>query len=312
MAESGDRNVPKKVEDRQAAKLAMIRKKGKPISIHSSYSSLSDMLISRGEEFPSLVDLDSYCHHSNFRDTKLLREYIDYFKIPPEYILKFVEPGERTCHWDPSHLYVYRDTLLAGLRFPIHPFIPVLFADVRINPCQVGPNGWRLILCFLVLCFLEEIIPTVPLFRKIFQFKNSPGSIQGWVYISHRPKKPHIFNPYSLPVKNYAWKDEFLKLEWVDGDWGTLFRSSFAKVSDGGFHSIVLTKAEKLAYNQLIQGGEDRLAWDLLDESVLVKVGLSRTDARGMFKYQNVITLLVILFDHILTLLFLFRDRGDQ
>ena len=38
-----------------------------------------------------------------------------------------------------------------GLRFSFHEFIVRLLADVRIHPCQVVPNGWRGIFCFMVL-----------------------------------------------------------------------------------------------------------------------------------------------------------------
>lgn len=63
-----------------------------------------------------------------------------------------------------------------------------------------------------------------------------------------------MYNFHSLPDNNPKWKDEFIKLEWVGGDWGTLFRRSFGRVSESGVNSIDLTDAKEAAYN-LIRGG---------------------------------------------------------
>ena len=236
------------------------------------------MLRERGSDFQSLEELDSY---GQFLDTQIIHEYNVAFNFPEEFVIKMVEPGDRTYHWDPSHLFEYRDALLGGLRFPVHPFIPKLLADIQISPCQLVPNGWRLVHCFLVQCSRKELEPTVPVFRKIFQFKNSAISYPGWVYISHRPGVPHIFNPASIPDNNIKWKDEFLKLEWKGGDWGTLFRKSFSRVQDGSANTIKLTEAEQVAYNKLVEDDGRSLGWELLDEFTLKSVGLSRVSDEG-------------------------------
>ena len=158
--------------------------------------------------------------------------------------MKEVDPGDRTCHWKDDALFVYKDALLAGLRFPVHNFIPTLLADVQVSPCQLAPNAWRILNCFIVRCLQLKLPLSVPLFRKIFQFKNSASSYSGWVYLSHRPHKPHIFKNSSIPDNNPHWKDEFLQLVWAGGDWGTLFRKNFGRVSDGSAETIVLSEAE--------------------------------------------------------------------
>ena len=44
-------------------------------------------------------------------------------------------------------------------------------------------------------------------------------------------------------------------LVWKNGDWGTLFRRSFGRVSDGSPDYIELSEEEKLAYLELIADG---------------------------------------------------------
>ncbi|KAK1351331.1 hypothetical protein POM88_054463 [Heracleum sosnowskyi] len=64
-------------------------------------------------------------------------------------------------------------------------------------------------------------------------------------------------------------------LVWEGGDWGTLFRKSFGRVSDGSPSNIVLNEEELHAYSELIKDNGTTVAWELLDEFVLKSVGLS-------------------------------------
>ncbi|KAL8124561.1 hypothetical protein AgCh_012279 [Apium graveolens] len=61
-----------------------------------------------------------------------------------------------------------RDALDAGLRFPLHPFFPHLLADLQINPCQLPPNAWRNILCFMVCCLREGFPLSVAVLGRFF------------------------------------------------------------------------------------------------------------------------------------------------
>ena len=213
--------------------------------------------------------------------------------MPPDgYEFVVAEPGERTCHWVSDSLFVYVDALSSGLRLVFHDFIPALLADVGISPCQLAPNAWRLVNCFIVLCLRKNIVPSIPLFRKIFQFKNSPSSSPGWVYINHRANHPHIFNTASIPENNSHWKFDFLKIVWEGGDWGTLFRKQFSRVSDGSADSIMLSEAERLAYDELVRDGGESLSWDLLEEFSLKAVGLSGASSKGI----NLICSLLLIF----------------
>ncbi|KAK1352208.1 hypothetical protein POM88_053472 [Heracleum sosnowskyi] len=266
-----------KMADRSAQRLQKMNQVSKRgITIRSSTMSLQDMILERSEEYPSVSHLDSYNHSNRFHDADKIADYKNMYKIRPPYRLVPAGPGDRSCHWRPNALCIYKGVLAAGVRFPFHPFIPQLLADVGINPCQLPPNAWRLIMCFIVLCLKNKFPLSVALFRKIFQFKNSSSNTLGWVYISHRSSTPPIFHPKSIPDNNPKWKDEFMYLMWDEGDWGTLFQSSFSRVSDGSPDDIILTEEEAHAYAKLIKDDYATKAWELLDEFVLKSLKLSK------------------------------------
>ncbi|XP_074336556.1 uncharacterized protein LOC141673711 [Apium graveolens] len=258
----------------RAAKIASASKRGKDIEIRSSYMSLIDMINTRGDEYPSTAHLDSFNHCNTWHNIDFNKLNARY-NVPPPFRLVPVSGGDRTCHWRPDTLFIYTDALNAGLRFPFHPFIPHLLADLQINPCQLPPNAWRNILCFMVCCLREGFPLSVAVFRKVFQCYNSSSNICGWVYVKQRPKSKHIFNSASIPDNNPNWRNSFVGLRWENGDWGTLFRSSFGKVSDGSLKSIHLTPEETIIYNGLTQDDGTTTSWTLLEEFSLIHVGLS-------------------------------------
>ncbi|XP_074337329.1 uncharacterized protein LOC141674523 [Apium graveolens] len=258
----------------RAAKIASASKRGKDIDIRSSYMSLIDMINTRGDEYPSTAHLDSFNHCNTWHNIDFNKLNARYNVLPPLRLVP-VSGGDRTCHWRPDTLFIYTDALNAGLRFPFHPFIPHLLADLQINPCQLPPNAWRNILCFMVCCLREGFPLSVAVFRKVFQCYNSSSNICGWVYVKQRPKSKHIFNSASIPDNNQNWRNSFVGLRWENGDWGTLFRSSFGKVSDGSLKSIHLTPEETIIYNGLTQDDGSTTSWTLLEEFSLIHVGLS-------------------------------------
>ncbi|KAK1397069.1 hypothetical protein POM88_006932 [Heracleum sosnowskyi] len=215
-------------------KMNSASKRGTPIPIRSKYMSLHDMINERGDEYPSVSALDSYDCSNRFHEVDMIKDYNKMYRVKAPLRLVPAGAGDRSCHWRPNALCIYKDAIVAGLRFPFHEFIPRLLADVQINPCQLPPNAWRIINCFMVLCL-----------RKTFLYNN--------------PK----------------WKNEFMYLVWEGGDWGTLFRRSFGRVSDGSPSNIVLNEEESHAYSELIKDNGTTVAWELLDEFVLKSVGLS-------------------------------------
>ncbi|KAL8089488.1 hypothetical protein AgCh_039091 [Apium graveolens] len=263
--------------DKRMTRLAKmnVARKSNDFPIRSRYTSLIDMINTRGDEYPSDAHLDAHDHISALRDPKELEKLSSCFKIKEPFKLVLAGPADRACQWKKDALCVYRDTLRAGIRLPFHPFIPLLLADVGISPCQLPPNSWRLILCYLSQCAKHNVPTSVAVFRKIFQFKNSPDKSPGWVSINQRPTIPHIVNGKSIPDNNLGWKKDFLFVIWEGGDWGSLFRSSFGLAVDGSPNDITLSEEKARGFNLLTQDNGTSHCWDLIRETVLVERGLS-------------------------------------
>ena len=161
---------------KKAARLAKMNapssRRGTSIFIIFSYKSIPDMLNERGDEYPSISDLDSYDHSNNFHDLRGFRRYNKLYNMPSNLELRHPKGGgDRICHWNSKNICVYRDAIMAGLRFPFQEFIIKLLVDVQIQPCQIVPNGLRGILCFMVLCIRKNIPLSVAFLRNFFSLR---------------------------------------------------------------------------------------------------------------------------------------------
>ncbi|KAL8124557.1 hypothetical protein AgCh_012275 [Apium graveolens] len=81
--------------------------------IRSRYTSLIDMINTRGDEYPSDAHLDAHDHISALRDPKELEKLSSCFKIKEPFKLVLAGPADRACQWKKDALCVYRDTLRA-------------------------------------------------------------------------------------------------------------------------------------------------------------------------------------------------------
>ena len=72
--------------DKKAAKLAKMNaqssKRGTPIYIHSSYVSIQNLLNERGDEYPSISELDSFDHSNRFCEKKEIKRYNRLYNLP--------------------------------------------------------------------------------------------------------------------------------------------------------------------------------------------------------------------------------------
>ena len=67
--------------------------------------------------------------------------------------------------------YVYKDQLLAGVRFPLHPFLLDLLNHYQMPLAQIAPNGVRILIRFLLTYLENKVEPSVDLFRYFFQLR---------------------------------------------------------------------------------------------------------------------------------------------
>lgn len=103
--------------------------------IHSRYTSLIDMINTRKDEYPSNTHLEASDHGNTFHNPKEFEKMEKLYNIQKPFKLILAGPGDRSCNLRENALCIYRDTLRARIRLPFNPFIHLLLADVRINPC---------------------------------------------------------------------------------------------------------------------------------------------------------------------------------
>ncbi|KAL2506399.1 Bromodomain adjacent to zinc finger domain 1A [Abeliophyllum distichum] len=99
---------------------------------------------------------------------------------------------------------VYRDSMTAGLRFPLHPLFVSFFNEFHVTPDQLTPNSWRISTYLLYLCLTNNIEPCLRLFRSIFDMYPVLGS-NCYAYIQLKVKLllPHF------PSSNSGWRMRF-------------------------------------------------------------------------------------------------------
>ena len=269
---------------------------------------LQELLVYMGDEFPNNGECESFRYPSNL-DRIDIEEIRDSYAFPDCIEVLVPSPEDRTCNWHPERLYVYREALEGGLRFPIHPFVVRLLAEAKVNTCQLYPNAWRYIYLFMVRCSLLKIPLSIPLFRSLFVFKNSPATRKGWVAIQHRTKSPPICDPCSLPEKLHDWQYHFCILEWKDGDWGEYFRSSFNWIIDPGKFALDLRSQEFDHWEALTTGAGSTHYRHFLNERNLVEVGLSPLSLEGKFIVALLVYDIVILIPTFCLVFFQLRRR---
>lgn len=70
-------------------------------------------------------------------------------------------------------------------------------------------------------------------------------------------------------------------LTWEDGDWGTLFKPSFGRVTNGSPNDIIMSAEHQITYDTLIKDNGQTHSWDLLNEMTLREVGISPVSEKG-------------------------------
>ena len=147
---------------------------------------------------PGEMDPDMYQSVLTSKDIGRIRGYCF---VPIEFDLEVPGPSDRV-HCPPvGWLEIYEDSLKAGLRFPIHPFVVRLMTEYNMCPAQIAPNSWHIIIGFLSLCLLHKRNPTVNLFRACYSMKSHPGT--DWWYFSPRKGLQFIGG---APSSVHEWK----------------------------------------------------------------------------------------------------------
>ncbi|KAL2475482.1 Uncharacterized protein Adt_36218 [Abeliophyllum distichum] len=118
----------------------------------------------------------------------------------------------------PGEVAIYQDSLKAGLRFPLHPFLVEFFCTFNLSPGQLVPNALRMINYYLLVCIRKGIEPSVNIFRLLFEMKPL-DRYDCYIVFSHRdrgiPAHDHFKIP-NCPTSNSGWKNRYFFVRPVD------------------------------------------------------------------------------------------------
>ena len=186
------------------------------------------------------------------------------YNIPAEIDL-ILPSTEWRAHQPPVGFFtLYKEHLVAGLRFSLHKFIVDVLRYYRISLAQLVPNGVRILIRFLITCLEHNVPPTVTLFRYFFQMRRSSQSVGYRSFHSRTPLK------ILTPENNQGWKPRFFFVR-VQGwdlpeEWNfDLFADPFAK------HKIYSTPSS------IILGALSSLNGHRITESELIHHNLNAT-----------------------------------
>lgn len=73
-------------------------------------------------------------------------------------------------------IFLYEDSLKAGLRFPLHPLVKEIMRFYNICPTMVAPNSWRSIIGFISMCSQVQVTATLPLFCACYYLMSRRNS----------------------------------------------------------------------------------------------------------------------------------------
>ncbi|RWR80029.1 hypothetical protein CKAN_00863600 [Cinnamomum micranthum f. kanehirae] len=135
------------------------------------------------------------------------------YHSPPTVLCRRAETDEPTCDDSSGDLAIYEEMLEAGLRFPMPSPICRILHYFSLTPGRLAPNGWRVLLGFLVLwrrVHNEDASPVE--FHAAYSLIESPAPNRGWYYLTPRGGKLVT----GLRSNCHSWKSHFF---FVGGEW---------------------------------------------------------------------------------------------
>ncbi|KAL2531692.1 Uncharacterized protein Adt_05043 [Abeliophyllum distichum] len=125
-------------------------------------------------------------HPSTYTEATLKRT-IDHFYLSEGHRYRAPRPTEYLPISRPGEVATYQDSLKAGLRFPLHPFLVEFFCTFNLTPGQIVPNAFRMLNYYLLVCVRRRVEPSVDVFRLLFEMKVL-DRYDCYVVFSHRDR----------------------------------------------------------------------------------------------------------------------------
>ncbi|KAL2505745.1 Uncharacterized protein Adt_21366 [Abeliophyllum distichum] len=149
-----------------------------------------------------------------------LKRTVNHFFLSKAHNYRAPESTEYLPTGRPGEVAIYQDSLKAGLRFPLHPFLVEFFCTFNLSPGQLVPNALRMLNYYLLVCMLKGLEPSIDVFRLLFEMKPL-DRYDCFVVFSHRdqgiPVHDHFKIP-NFPTSNSGWKSRYFFVRPADGD----------------------------------------------------------------------------------------------
>ncbi|KAL2526930.1 Uncharacterized protein Adt_11984 [Abeliophyllum distichum] len=149
-----------------------------------------------------------------------LKRTVNHFFLNKSYKYRAPESTDYLPTGRPGKVAIYQDSLKAGLRFPLHPFLVEFFCTFNLPPGQLVPNALRMLNYHLRMCMLKGLEPSIDIFRLLFEMKPL-DRYDCFVVFSHRdrgvPAHDHFKIP-NCPTSNSGWKSRYFFVRPADGD----------------------------------------------------------------------------------------------
>ncbi|KAL2526361.1 Uncharacterized protein Adt_11415 [Abeliophyllum distichum] len=216
-------------------------------------------------------------HPSTYTEATLKRT-IDHFYLREGHRYRAPGPTEYLPIGRLGEVAIYQDSLKAGLRFPLHPFLVEFFCTFNLSPGQLVPNALRMLNYYLLVCVRRGVEPLVEVFRLLFEMKLL-DRYDCYVVFSHRdrglPRHDHFKIP-KCPSSNSGWKNRYFFVKPVVGnfpfplDWGVPPLEEFNStpiLSEQEIDSLIILRATELL---------GRSMNDALTDDALVSAGIGR------------------------------------
>ncbi|CAH1430621.1 unnamed protein product [Lactuca virosa] len=134
---------------------------------------------------------------------KTLTDIMKKYEIDPQFHPRFPDPGNAIVDAPEGFVGVYRMFFKSGLRLPSFGFLKIVLYYYNLHISQITPNGFRKIVCFVMLCSALDIAPSITIFRHFYV----PMSNRDWVSLFLHHRVVEIYDGLLTSIK--YWKEEF-------------------------------------------------------------------------------------------------------
>lgn len=251
----------------------------------------SGILLETTGEIPEgwWVEIENYRSRAT---PELVRTWQSDFFFPKTVRVRVPSDSCRAFEPGVGWLVVYKDQLLCGLRFPPHPFVRELAQSHQLAVNQFSPNTYCHINCYLMLCALFGVDPSIHTFLQYYKINVSPRNC--FYYFSARGSSSGKYNfVCNCPTSRKGWHQEYFFME-PDVAWRLKTSQKVGDLPDVQDPLRLLeqesAKANYTLFNNKLRGlvpwfgdGPEQkypmpVYWKLITQGVLSHLGIIRGD----------------------------------